>query len=84
MEPTKGHYSSFVIKIWCDGGGGLVRGHIQHVSTQEYLRFFDLGDMNTFILNHLGASAGDSITPDTVVGRSAVLARDSGGTSDGM
>ena len=52
MEQTAGYYSTFVVKIWCDRR--KIRGHIQHVSSQEQIYFLDLDDMANFIRTHLG------------------------------
>lgn len=83
MEPTRGYYNTFVVKIWRDEASGTMRGHIQHVSTQDYTHFLNLGNMNSFILNHLGSAPGDSITQDTTESTSAVLTKDFGGISEG-
>ncbi len=48
-----GYYNSFVVKIWSDEPGGRVRGHIQHVSSQESSRFLNLDKMLDFIIAHL-------------------------------
>lgn len=76
---AKGFYSSFVVKIWCDEDDGTMRGHIRHVSTQEYAHFDDLANMDRFILDHLGSSPVDSITKGTAEADSAVLADYPGG-----
>lgn len=52
MEQTTGYYNSFVVKIWRDKGA--MRGHIQHVSSQEHIYFLNLDDMADFIRSHLG------------------------------
>jgi hypothetical protein len=52
MEQTTGYYNSFVVKIWRDKGA--MRGHIQHVSSQEHIYFLNLDDMANFIRSHLG------------------------------
>ncbi len=59
-----GYYNTFVVKIWCDEAEGIMRGHIQHVSTQEYEYFLSLENMTSFIVRHLGPPAHDSATPD--------------------
>jgi len=51
MEHTTGYYNTFVVKIWCDRR--TIRGHIQHVSSQEHIYFLDLDDMANFIRTHL-------------------------------
>lgn len=48
-----GYYNSFVVKIWSDEPGGKVRGHIQHVSSQESSHFLNLDKMLDFIIAHL-------------------------------
>lgn len=82
MESTRGCYNTFVVKIWCDETKGTMRGHIQHVSSQEYIHFANLANMNSFILDHLGSAPGDLITLDATVSKSVVLANDSGGISE--
>ncbi|MDY6918287.1 MAG: hypothetical protein SVP26_10160 [Chloroflexota bacterium] len=49
-----GYYNSFVVKIWSEEPGGRVRGHIQHVSSQESCNFLDLDKIVEFITAHLG------------------------------
>lgn len=49
-----GYYNSFVVKVWSDEPGGKVRGHIQHVSSQESSHFLNLDKMLDFIISHLG------------------------------
>lgn len=78
MERTRGYYSSFVVKIWHSEAEGTMRGHIQHVSTQEHAHFFTLGNMSNFILSHLGPPAGDFITQDETKSRSTVLTEEFG------
>ena len=51
-----GKYSSFVIKIWTDEKQGVSRGQIQHVGSDELLRFVDMQKMIAFIDSHLDAS----------------------------
>lgn len=49
-----GYYNSFVVKVWSEKPGGKVRGHIQHVGTQESSHFLNLDKMLDFIIAHLG------------------------------
>jgi len=49
-----GYYNSFVVKIWSDEPGGKVRGHIQHVTSEESSHFLNLDKMMDFIIAHLG------------------------------
>ncbi len=46
-------YSSFVVRIWTDAQKGVPRGHIQHVGTEESMRFTNMDKMVEFILRHL-------------------------------
>lgn len=48
-----GYYSTFVVKVWCDDHGEMVRGHIQHVNTQEATHVLSLRRVADFILDHL-------------------------------
>lgn len=48
-----GHYDSFVVRIWTREVEGTLRGHIQHVSTQESVSFSNLDKMVDFIMSHL-------------------------------
>ena len=52
-----GYYNSFVVKIWSEEPGGAVRGHIQHVSSQENSHFLNLDKMLDFMKAHLGPPA---------------------------
>jgi len=68
MEPVTGYYNTFVVKIWCDEG--KMRGHIQHVSTQEHTYFLSLANMTSFIASHLGPPPNDSVMQDKTQGGS--------------
>ena len=48
-----GYYSSFVVKIWVGDDQRMIRGHVQHVSTQESIYFLTLDKMVEFMMNHL-------------------------------
>lgn len=48
-----GHYNSFLVKVWAEDGGGPVRGHIQHVGTEDTAHFSNWEKMVEFIMNHL-------------------------------
>jgi hypothetical protein len=78
MEQTRGYYNTFVVKIWHGKAEGIMRGHIQHVSSQEHAHFFTLGNMSNFILNHLGPPPGDFITQDETKSKSTILTEDIG------
>ncbi len=52
-----GHYSTFVVKLWCDECGQLVRGQIEHATTQDHAYFVKLEDMNTLITKYLKLKA---------------------------
>ena len=62
MKPITGYYNTFVVKIWCDEG--KMRGHIQHVSTQEQVYFLSLENMTDFIVSRLNPPPNDSVTQD--------------------
>ena len=55
-----GYYNSFIVKIWSDEARGRVRGHIQHVSSQESSHFLNLDSMLDFIIAHLNPPNGSS------------------------
>jgi len=57
-----GHYNTFVVKIWCDDCGDMIRGHIQHVSSQEYGHFSSLNNMTDFVVGHLGHPPSNPVT----------------------
>jgi hypothetical protein len=75
-----GYYNTFVVKIWHGEAGGTIRGHIQHVSTQEQTYFLCLENMTTFIVNHLTSPPDDSVTQDETQGGWAFIAEDFGDT----
>lgn len=65
-----GYYNTFVVKIWCDNCGQMVRGRVQHVHSQELLHFLDTKNMTDFMLQHLSPPTGEpaaSGRPDTDV-----------------
>ena len=78
MERTKGYYNTFVVKIWSDEAEEIIRGHIQHVSTQEEAYFLSLENMTDFIVSHLGPPPHDSITQDKTRGEAVFLIEDLG------
>ena len=59
MERTTGYYNTFVVKIWRDEE--IMRGHIQHASTQEHTYFLSLEDMKDFIVSHLAPPPDSSL-----------------------
>jgi hypothetical protein len=59
MKQTKGYYSTFIVRIWNDETEGTMRGHIQHVSTQEHAYFLSLENMTDFIESHIGILPND-------------------------
>ena len=73
-----GYYNTFVVKIWCDEAEGTIRGHIQHVSSQERIYFLNLDDMTKFMLSHLEPPSGESGVSDETQGRWALIAEDNG------
>lgn len=78
MKPTRGYYNTFIVKIWHDEAEGTMRGHIQHVSTQEHARFLSLGNMSNFILNHLAPPPSDFVTHNEITSKSTFSAKDFG------
>ena len=60
-----GYYNSFVIRVWCNDDRELMRGYIQHVSTEEHTYFLHLGKITDFITGHLEPPASDSLVTDT-------------------
>lgn len=78
MQETRGYYNTFVVKIWRDEAEGIMRGHIQHVTTQEYAYFLSLENMTNFIVSHLGPPPSDLGTQDKIEGEATLLAKDFG------
>jgi len=74
--PIVGYYNTFVIKIWRDEG--IIRGHIQHVSTQEQTYFLNFESMTDFIVSHLGPLLNDAATLEKIPGGTIVLTEDFG------
>ncbi|MFP3898128.1 MAG: hypothetical protein ACLFVD_02335 [Dehalococcoidia bacterium] len=83
MEPSSGYYNTFLVKIWRDEAKKTMRGHIQHVSTQEHIRFVSLEDMNGFIVNHLGRPSGDTSPQKTILTWSPLVTGNLGGLGEG-
>ena len=73
-----GYYNTFVVKIWRDEAEGTMRGHIQHVSTQEHTYFLSLEDMTGFIRNHLDPPPNSFLTQSKTLGELAFLGEDFG------
>jgi len=48
-----GHYNSFLVRVWTEDSENVVRGHIQHVGSQEDTHFRDWEKMVGFMLDHL-------------------------------
>ena len=48
-----GYYNTFVVKIWCNDCGKMIRGHIQHVGSQEHAYFLNNTSMTDFMASHL-------------------------------
>jgi hypothetical protein len=63
-----GYYSTFVVKLWCDDQGKMMRGHVQHVSSLEASHFLNLSDMTDFISSCIGDSPGKADNPDEMAG----------------
>ena len=68
-----GHYNTFVVKIWCDDYGDMIRGHIQHVSSQEYAHFSGLKNMTDFVVSHLDPPPSNSVTQNKARGELSFL-----------
>ena len=73
-----GYYNTFVVKIWCDDRGEKIRGHIQHVSSQEHAYFLGLEYMTDFIASHLDPPPHNSVTQDKTHGGLSLLAEGMG------
>ena len=71
-----GYYSTFVVKIWCNGRGGMTRGHVQHVGSQELTHFLRLENLTDFITSHLYPPSSDNIAMNSMPGRPAVNLED--------
>jgi hypothetical protein len=69
-----GHYNTFVVKIWCDDYGDMIRGHIQHASSQEYAHFSSLKNMTDFVVSYLGPPPNNSVTQNNRQGGLSLLA----------
>lgn len=61
-----GHYNSFIVRVWTDEADGTVRGHIQHVGTQEETYFANLDKMVVFIEGHLSLSPASLSETDSM------------------
>ena len=48
-----GYYNSFLIKVWTDDSHNLLRGYIQHATTEEIAYFLNWEKMLDFIISHL-------------------------------
>ena len=59
-----GYYNTFVVKIWCNDYGEMIRGYVQHVSSQEQSYFLNNESMNDFIMGHLAPPSDDTPTTD--------------------
>ena len=68
-----GHYSTFVVKIWCDDCGDMIRGHIQHVSSREHTYFLSLDSIVNFVVSHLGPPHNNSVTQGKAQGGLSLL-----------
>ena len=71
-----GYYNTFVVKIWLDEG--IMRGHIQHVSTREDTYFLSLEDMTNFMMSHLCPPSNGAVTQEKTLGETKVLTEDFG------
>jgi hypothetical protein len=79
-----GYYNTFVVKIWCDNCGQMVRGRVQHVHSHEMLHFLDMTSMVVFMQNHLQVPIGEIVNIDRGNGNITPILQDfNGGESDG-
>jgi hypothetical protein len=58
-----GQYSTFVVRLWCDEHGKLLRGQIEHTISHEHSYFDKFEDMNKFMTKYLGYSQGNLELP---------------------
>ena len=77
-RPIVGYYNTFVVKIWCDDHGEMVRGHVQHVSSQEHTYFSSLENMTGFVVSHLGSAPSNLAVRDKRRSRLSLLAENLG------
>ena len=70
-----GYYSSFVVKLWVKDDQSLIKGHVQHVGTQEGRHFLTFDKMMEFMLDHLNPPPNDWPGPGDEIGLST-LAQD--------
>ena len=73
-----GYYNTFVVKIWCSDYGEMVRGHVQHVSSQEHAYFSSLENMTGFVVSHLGSGSSNLSAKDKRRSRLSLLAENLG------
>jgi hypothetical protein len=73
-----GHYNTFVVKIWCDDYGDMIRGHIQHVSSQQYDYFSSLNNMTDFIVSRLGPPPNNPVIQNKARGGLSFLTKSIG------
>jgi hypothetical protein len=52
-----GYYNTFVVRIWQEEPGGVLRGYLRHTATQEEVYFTSIEEMKTFVLKYLGQPA---------------------------
>jgi hypothetical protein len=71
-----GYYNTFVVRIWCNDEQELMRGYIQHVSTESHAYFLNLENMTDFITGHLGPLIGDSVIVDEAPDARILLAEE--------
>ncbi len=70
-----GYYSSFVVKLWVHDDRRMIKGHVQHVGTQESRHFLTFDKMVEFMLDHLDPPPNHWAEPQEDIGLSA-LAQD--------
>ena len=63
MENLKGYYSTFVIRIRDNKNGGLLKGDIQHIGTEEQAHFRNhfrnIEGIYKFMQKYLNLASGD-------------------------
>ena len=79
MERTTGYYNTFIVKVWRTEE--IMRGHIQHVGTKEYIYFLSLDKMIDFIQSRLGQAASDYEILDSIQSSRPLVSEDFGDIS---
>jgi hypothetical protein len=51
-----GYYNTFVVRIWQEEAGSVLRGYLRHTATQEEAYFTSIEEMKLFMLKYLSRS----------------------------